>query len=161
MAEKENAKPKIKPRYIQNKRGNDQLIDEENYLYHVDQRRGNRIWWVCTEKKALGCHGTAVVVKFEKDGVETEYATFYGEHCHMTNLAKVKAQIMDRRTVEEAKVNLSAPPSRILADSTNQFKDDFTTATVLLNRRKSSSIIRTIQKERATQLCHSVLRKSP
>jgi hypothetical protein len=157
MAGKENAKPHMKPRYVPNNRGNDQLIDDDNHLYHVDQRKGCRVFWVCVEKKRLGCRCTAVVVKLEKDGVDIEYATFSGTHTHLSNLAKVKAQIMDRKTINEALANISAPPSKIIAESVHKLADDSTTNSVLLNRRKSSNIIRTIQKERAKLKGHSAV----
>ena len=73
---------------------------------------------------------TAVVVKLENDGVEIEYVTFNGVHCHLSNLAKLKTKLMDKRTVAEALVNMSAPPSKILGDSTSMFKDESTTYSV-------------------------------
>lgn len=156
----ENNTLKKKPRYIENNRGNKQLIDDQNFLYHVDQRRGNRTWWVCTEKRKLNCKATAAVVQFESNGIETEYATFFGDHSHLSNLAKVQAQIMDRQTIAEAKMNLSAPPSKILADSTNKHKNDSTTTSVLLHRRKSASIIRSMQIQRAKVKDHSSVPQS-
>ena len=158
MADKENERPKSKPRYVLNKRGNDQLIDSQNHLYHVDQRKGCRCFWVCAEKKTLGCHCTAVVVKQEVDGVPIEYVTFAGgQHNHLSNLAKIKANSMDHKTVAHALANMSAPPSRIVSESTDRFKDEETSTAVLLERRKAPNIIRSIQRQRAKAKGHSAV----
>ena len=158
MADKENKRPKSKPCYVLNRRGNDQLIDSQNHLYHVDQRKGCRCFWVCAEKKTLGCRCTAVVVKLEVDGVPIEYVTFAGgQHNHLSNLAKIKANSMDHKTVAHALANLSAPPSRIVSESTDRFKDEETSTAVLLERRKAPNIIRSIQRQRAKAKGHSAV----
>ena len=110
----ENAPPKTKtkPRYVPNKQGSDQLIDEQNFLYHVNTPKGCRVFWECSEKRTLGCHCNGVVFKMEIDGVVVEYVTYSGEHCHLFSIAKIKANEMDRQTVRDALANMAAPPSR-------------------------------------------------
>ena len=112
MAENVAPKEKSKPRYIPNKFGNDQLIDEQNHLYHVNKRKGCRVFWECAEKRTLGCHCNGVVVKLEIDGAVIEYVAFTGEHSHLSNIAKIKANQMDRQTIKDALDNMAAPPSR-------------------------------------------------
>ena len=157
MAENDAPKTRVKPRYVPNRLGKDQLIDDENHLYNCNKRQGNRAFWHCAEKRTQHCPASASVVKTEKDGSEIEYVTFKGEHCHLSNLAKLKAKLMDQKTVKEALVNLSAAPSKVLGESTNKFKDQSTTACVLVYRRKSASIVRTIQRERAKLKGHTAV----
>ena len=157
MSENDAPKAKTKPSYVPNRLGKDQLIDDSNHLYNCNKKQGERTFWICSEKRTLHCPATASVVNTEMDGVRVEYVTFRGEHCHVSNLAKLKAKLMDQKTVKEALVNLSAPPSKVLGDSTNKFKDESTTACTLVYRRKSESIIRTIQRERAKLKGHSAV----
>ena len=157
MSENDVPKAKSKPRYVPNRLGKDQLIDDSNHLYNCNKKQGERTFWICSEKRTLHCPATASVVNTEMDGVRVEYVTFRGEHCHVSNLAKLKAKLMDQRTVKEALVNLSVPPSKVLGDSTNKFKDESTTACTLVYRHKSESIIRTIQRERAKLKGHSAV----
>ena len=157
MSENDVPKVKSKPRYVPNRLGKNQLIDDDNHLYNCNKRKVNRSFWICSVKQGKNCPATASVVKAVMDGVEVEYVTFRGEHSHLSNLAKLKAKLMDQKTVKEALVNLSAPPSKVLGDSTNMFKDASTTERTLVYRRKKANIIRTIQKERAKLKGHSAV----
>ena len=157
MSQNDVPKAKSKPRYVPNRLGKDQLIDDENHVYNCNKRTGNRAFWICSEKQGQKCSATASVVKAVIKGVELEYVTFRGEHCHLSNLAKLKAKLMDQKTVKEALLNLSAPPSKVLGDSTNKFKDASTTDSVVTYRRKSANMIRSIQRERAKLKGHSAV----
>jgi hypothetical protein len=110
MSENDVPKVKSKPRYVPNRLGKNQLIDDDNHLYNCNKRKVNRSFWICSVKQGKNCPATASVVKAVMDGVEVEYVTFRGEHSHLSNLAKLKAKLMDQKTVKEALVNLSAPP---------------------------------------------------
>ncbi len=98
--------------YIENNRGGKQLVDSENYLYHVSSSSEGRTYWACALKKQLNCKGKATI--FIRNNVEVFKATH--EHNHLASIAKVKAKIMDRETIKEAMANTVTAPSRILAD---------------------------------------------
>jgi hypothetical protein len=79
MWENDVPKAKTKPRYVPNRLGKDQLIDDSNHLYNCDKKQGERTFWICSEKRTQHCLATASVVKTEMDGMEVEYVTYRGQ----------------------------------------------------------------------------------
>ena len=74
MSENDVPQAKSKPRYVPNRLGKDQLIDDENHVYNCNKRTGNKAFWICSEKQGQKCSATASVVKavIEGDGTLAE-----------------------------------------------------------------------------------------
>jgi hypothetical protein len=151
----ENNLPAVKrPRYIENSQGNQQLIDDDNHLYHVTRKVDGTVYWVCAMKKKNGCPGKATV--YTQNDSPVEKVVFSHEHSHLSNLPKVQAKIMDRETIKDAMSNLNTAPSRILADSTNKHSNgEIVPESVLLARRKSANLIRSMQVHRVKVKGHN------
>ena len=140
--DQENIDPTSRtPQFVENNRGNPQLIDTENFVYHVSKRKGNSSYWECSRRKDLRCLGKAVVKN--KDGCEE--VTFYGSHNHLSSLSKVEAKRLDRETIKAGIASVNVAPTRVVADS---LAGPHPSESVLYSRRRSANIVRAIQKQR-------------
>lgn len=144
-------------KFIENNRGSKQLIDDENHLYHINKKSEGRTYWDCTFKKKNGCHATATVYH-QKDGLDTVSIT--GKHNHGSNLAKVKAKVIDREVMKQATTNLNILPSKLLAEAAAKANADKVPEMVLLARRKSGNLVRQINVSRAKVKGYSELPKT-
>ena len=147
LSDEENSEPQ-EPNFIQNNRGNEQLVDEANNLYHQSKTAKGVQYMVCSKLKKHKCPGKATI---KEDPVTGKKLVYYsGTHNHLSSLAKVKAKQLDRATIHAGKENSTMPPSRVLAESARGAIPE----SVLMARRKSSSIIRSIQEARAKEKGH-------
>ena len=139
-----------RPRYILNNWKRLQLVDPDNNLYFASKKKGNSSYLVCAKSKELNCKGRAVIKKDPTTGLET--VKFIGTHDHFSPLAKIEAKVLDQNALATSLSNISAPPSRILADSLNSEIPE----AVRLARRKSSSLVRSIQFQRKKEKGHTM-----
>lgn len=149
MAENVDPSPQ-RPRYIQNNWKRPQLVDPDNNIYFVSKKIGDCTYLICAKAKLLKCQGRAVIKVDEATGIET--VRFKGSHNHFSSLAKVEAKQLDQEALATSISNAAAPPSRILADSLNAPIPE----AVSLARRKSSSLIRSIQFQRKKEKGHTL-----
>jgi hypothetical protein len=152
--------PKQKPKYVKNRLGSLQLIDEENYLYNknktcVQNGVGTKEYFVCTKNHSspIFCKAKALVIKPTASDLYpegTEFVTYYGEHTHYSNPIKAKANEMDRHVMNNAMTDTTTPPSRLLVESTSRFRKDHPEVNnlVMLSRRKPENLIRSIRRIR-------------
>ena len=146
----ENHEPK-QPRFITNNKGNPQLVDDENNLYHASTKSKDVVYLTCSMLKKLNCPGRAILKTDPTTGVQVAHYT--GKHNHLSSLAKVEAKVMDRSVIKAGVGNSTMPPSRVLAEALNKDVHE----SVLMARRKSGNLIRTIQMERAKEKGHSAV----
>ena len=145
----ENSEPQ-EPKFIQNNRGNEQLVDDANNMYHQSKAAKGVLYMVCSKLKKHKCPGKAKIKQDLVTGKRLVY--FSGTHNHQSSLAKVKAKELDRATIHAGKENSTMPPSRVLAESAKGAIPE----SVLMARRKSSSLLRSIQVARTKDKGHGL-----
>ncbi len=137
------------PTFITNNKGNLQLVDDDSNFYHKSRSSNNNVYWDCYKKKYTKCQGRAVTSKHPLTG--QMFVKFTGEHNHVSSLAKVHAKVIDREIINAGVSNATMVPSRLIAEILN----DGIHESILMARRKSSNLIRTIQYKRVREKGHT------
>ena len=118
-----------KAKFFTNVRGNQQLIDSENYVYYSNKKTDTgRSYWICTEKS---CSGRANV---DKDGNVTRVSN----HNHGSNIAGLHAHLQAVGAIQKSKENPNILPRQILGNLANQP----TSLETVLSKRPEASLTR-------------------
>ena len=119
----------MEPNYFVNIRGNQQLVDSDNYVYYCKSKKETgQSYWVCTK---TSCTGRANVDKDKKVRVVSS-------HNHGSDIAGFEAHQLALKAIQTAKQNPNIKPRQILGHLASQS----TSIATVLSKRPEASLTR-------------------